>query len=141
MHGLEMLDHTVQLTHEWINELDADLGWNNKPRTFRLMRAVFHALRDCLPATEAADLAAQLPTLLRGVFYEHYQPTRVHQGRWRTDAFLQRLNKSFAADPVEEDMADAANVVFAQLARRVSAGEIRDVLNTLPTEIREFWLA
>ena len=30
--GLESLDHTVELTHIWINELDDRLGWNNKPK-------------------------------------------------------------------------------------------------------------
>ena len=25
--GLESIDHTVQLTHIWINDLDARLGW------------------------------------------------------------------------------------------------------------------
>ena len=140
MHGLEMLDHTVHLTHEWIKELDADLGWRNKPRTFRLLRAVLHALRDCLPAAEAADLAAQLPTLMRGVFYEGYRPAHEHKHRWSADDFLVRLNRSFDNDPVEEGMADAAKVVFRQLARKVSLGEIEDVLGALPTEIRELWL-
>ena len=27
--GLEGLEHTVQLTHIWINELDARLQWSN----------------------------------------------------------------------------------------------------------------
>jgi uncharacterized protein (DUF2267 family) len=141
MSGLEMLDHTVQLTHEWIKELDADLGWNNQPRAFRLLRAVFHALRDCLPAAEAADLAAQLPVLLRGVFYEGYRPAKEHKRRWTTDDFLMRLNQHFPNDPVEEGMADAAGIVFRQLAKRISFGEINHVLDTLPTEIRELWLA
>jgi uncharacterized protein (DUF2267 family) len=141
MQSLKMLDHSVQITHEWINELDADLGWNSRARSFRLLRAVLHALRDCLPPAEAADLAAQLPTLLRGVFYEHYRPMHLHAGRWSLEEFLERLNRSFPKDPIEEGMADAANAVFAQLARRVSAGEIRDIIQTLPTEIRELWLA
>ena len=47
--GLENLEHTVQLTHVWINELDDRLGWNNKPRSYRLLKAVLHALRDWLP--------------------------------------------------------------------------------------------
>jgi uncharacterized protein (DUF2267 family) len=139
--GLQMLDHTVQLTHEWINELDGDLGWNNRHRSFRLLRAVLHALRDCLPPAEAADLAAQLPTQLRGVFYEHWRPARAEDDRWTLERFLERLNASFRDDPVEEDMTDAAEIVFALLARRISAGEIGDVLQTLPTEIRQLWLA
>jgi hypothetical protein len=56
--GLESLDHTVQLTHIWINDLDDRLGWNNKPRSYRLLKAVLHALRDRLQLDEAADFAA-----------------------------------------------------------------------------------
>jgi uncharacterized protein (DUF2267 family) len=58
----------------WINELDDRLGWNNKPRSYRLLKAVLHALRDWLQLNEAADLAAQLPTLLRGAYSEQWRP-------------------------------------------------------------------
>lgn len=138
-HGLEMLDHTSQLTHSWINELDRELGWNNKPRTFRLLRAVLHALRDCLPLTEAAQFSAQLPTLLRGVFYEQWRPEQQSAGRWTLDRFLIRLNSSFPNDPVEEGMADAAITTFDLLARKISPGEIEDVLGALPPGIRNLW--
>ena len=46
--GLEALDHAVQVTHGWINDLDEQLGWGNKPRAYRLLKAVLHALRDWL---------------------------------------------------------------------------------------------
>ena len=72
--GLEGLEHMVQVTHTWINDLDDRLGWNNKPRSYRLLKAVLHALRDWLQLNEAADLAAQLPTLLRGAYYEQWRP-------------------------------------------------------------------
>jgi len=73
--GLESLEHTVQLTHVWINELDERLGWNNKPRAYRLLKAVLHTLRDRLQINELADLAAQLPALLRGAYYEQWRPS------------------------------------------------------------------
>src|SRR5690606_36390902 len=74
MSGLQSIDQTVQLTHIWINELDSALGWNNKPRSYRLLRCVLQALRDWLQVNEATDLAAQLPTLLRGVYYDQWRP-------------------------------------------------------------------
>lgn len=74
--GLQMLDHSVQITHEWINELDEALGWGNKHRSFRLLRAVLQTLRDCLPLTEMAHFSAQLPLVLRGVYFEHWHPRR-----------------------------------------------------------------
>ena len=36
--GLESLDRTVQLTHVWINDLDRRLEWNDKARSYRLLK-------------------------------------------------------------------------------------------------------
>jgi uncharacterized protein (DUF2267 family) len=137
-HGLEMLDHTVQLTHEWIDELDDELGWDDQHRTFRLLRAVLQTLRDCLPVNESADFAAQLPMLLRGVYYEHWQPGRAKIHHWTLDDFLQRLHGFFPDDPIE-DMADATSAVFAFLTEKVSGGEINDVVACLPKQVQELW--
>ena len=71
--GLENLDHTVQLTHVWINDLDARLEWNDKARSYRVLKAVLHTLRDSLRVNEAVDLGAQLPGLLRGAYYEQWR--------------------------------------------------------------------
>lgn len=137
-HGLEMLDHTVQLTHKWIDELDDALGWHDKHRSFRLMRAVMQTLRDCLPINESADFAAQLPILLRGVYYEQWRPRQTKSPHWTLDHFLQRLHHYFPSDPIE-DMADAVSITFAFFSTKVSEGEIRDVVGCLPAEIRELW--
>jgi len=72
--GLESIDHTVQLTHIWINDLDARLGWENKHRSYRLLRTVLQAVRDWVMVEEAAGLGAQLPELLRGAYYQHWRP-------------------------------------------------------------------
>ena len=109
--GLENLEHTVQLTHVWINELDDRLGWNNKPRSYRLLKAVLHALRDWLPLNEMADLAAQLPTLLRGAYYEQWRPAHTPV-KHRTKAdFLARVEDLFKADPLAETSRDVIAVL------------------------------
>ena len=136
--GLESLDHTVQLTHISINELDDRLGWNNKPRSYRLLKAVLHALRDWLQVNEAVDLAAQLPTLLRGAYYEQWRPgaTRV---RHRTKAdFLTRVEESFKVDPLTQP-SHAVMAVFELLSKNISRGEIDDVRRSLPEEVRNLW--
>ncbi|GGX66057.1 hypothetical protein GCM10007385_39070 [Tateyamaria omphalii] len=52
--GLEAIDQTVHLTHEWINELSERVGYSSKRSTLRLLRAVLHILRDRLPQDEMA---------------------------------------------------------------------------------------
>jgi uncharacterized protein (DUF2267 family) len=136
--GLESLDHTVQLTHIWINDLDDRLGWNNKPRSYRLLKAVLHALRDRLQLHEAADLAAQLPTLLRGAYYEQWRPAMTPVKRRTKADFLADVEDSFRADPLVQP-SQAVIAVFELLSKKISRGEIDDVRRALPQELRNLW--
>jgi uncharacterized protein (DUF2267 family) len=136
--GLEALEHTVQLTHVWINEVDERLGWNNKARSYRLLKAVLHAVRDWLQHNEAADLAAQLPTLLRGAYYEQWRPAATPVKRRHKRDFLDRIDASFDADPIP-DTERAVRTVFDVLSEKISIGEIEDVRRDLPEEVRDLW--
>jgi uncharacterized protein (DUF2267 family) len=136
--GLEALDHTVQLSHIWINDLDERLGWNNKPRAYRLLKAVLHALRDCLQINESADLAAQLPGLLRGVYYEQWRPAITPVKKRGKADFLARVEDSFRADPISNP-AQAVMAVFELLSEKITPGEIEDVRRALPQDLRNLW--
>jgi uncharacterized protein (DUF2267 family) len=136
--GLEGLDHTVQLTHLWINELDQRLEWNNKGRSYRLIKAVLHALRDSLRVEEAADLGAQLPGLLRGAYYEQWRPGATDSKKRSVEDFLNRVNESFKRDPLP-NTAQAVMAVFQLLTKKITEGEIEDVRRCLPEEVRNIW--
>jgi len=136
--GLESIDHTVQLTHQWINELDQRLGWEDKHRSFRLLRTVLQALRDWLPVNEAASFGAQLPELLRGIYYEHWRPAATPvKPRHKAD-FIARVADAFKVDPflVSED---AVAIVFELLTDKLTRGEIENVRHALPADIRAIW--
>jgi len=98
--GLEGLEHTLELTHIWINDLDATLEWNNKARAYRLLKSVLHALRDWLQLEEMAHFGAQLPTLLRGVYYEQWRPSGTPVWKRGKAAFLARVDGDFKQDPL-----------------------------------------
>lgn len=136
--GLESIDHSVQLTHAWINELDDALHWDNKHNSYRLLRSTLQTLRDWLPVAEAVDLAAQLPTLLRGVYYEHWRPSAVPvEHRSRAD-FMARIDHAFVTDPIF-NTEHAVAEVFQLLADKISAGEIAEVRHALPADLRALW--
>lgn len=63
------------------------------------MRAVLHALRDRLTIHGTADFASQLPMLIRGMFYECWQPDQVPVKDRTKDAFLTRVARAFPGDP------------------------------------------
>lgn len=136
--GLESLDHTVELTHIWINDLDERLGWNNKPRAYRLLKAVLHALRDWLQISEAADLAAQLPGLLRGTFYEQWRPAAKPIKKRSKADFIARVEDSFKTDPLAHP-SQSVMAVFDLLSEKITAGEIDDVRHALPEDLRNLW--
>jgi uncharacterized protein (DUF2267 family) len=135
---LSGIDHTVQLTREWIRELDRDLAWDNEPRSYRLLRATLHALRDCLDVNEAAQLGAQLPQLVRGIYYEGWHPAGMPVSKRGKQDFIDRIQAAFKTDPLA-DPEQAISRVFALLNRHVSKGEIKDVRLRLKKHLQELW--
>jgi uncharacterized protein (DUF2267 family) len=135
---LDGLAHSVQVTHEWIKELDSALGWMDNARTYRLLRAVLHAIRDWLEVNEAADFAAQLPTLIRGVYYEQWRPASTPVKARSLSDFEARIERELAPDMID-DTQRTIRIVFTLLSRKISPGEIKDVKQALPAPIRELW--
>ncbi len=137
--SLEGLEHSVELTHIWINDLDRRLEWNDKARSYRLLKAVLHSLRDALSVKETADLGAQLPALLRGAFYEQWKPAlSVRRRQNNIDHFLAQVQLSFVKDPLMNP-AGAVMAVFQLLTKKITDGEIEDVKRCLPVEMHTFW--
>jgi uncharacterized protein (DUF2267 family) len=46
------------------------LKWQSKNSAYQALRGTLHALRDRLPKEEAVQLAAQLPLLIKGMYYD-----------------------------------------------------------------------
>ena len=73
--GLEVFDATLHKTNSWLKELMGMLGSEDRHRAYLALRATLHALRDRLTVEEVAQLGAQLPMLIRGFYYEGWDPT------------------------------------------------------------------
>lgn len=133
--GLPIIDDAVQSANLWVNAVNDRVGWENKPRAYRLLRAVFHVLRDHLNVDEAAQLGAQLPTLLRGIYYEGWNPSQTPVKIRTARAFEERLQRDFEPDPLG-DTPEAVAAVIAVLRKHISAGEMADVENAFAEEVR-----
>ena len=136
--SLDSIDKAVQSANLWLAELDGIMGWEDRKRSWRLLRSTLHALRDWLQVNEAVELGAQLPTLIRGVYYEGWRPARVPVKPRHYADFRARIEKDFETDP-PDDPADCIVGVFRLLSRHVSPGEIADVRASLPDDIRNLW--
>lgn len=133
--GLPIIDQSVAAANLWINEVNEAVGWDNKQRAYRLLRSVLHLVRDHLSVEEAAQLGAQLPTLVRGVYYEGWDPTRA-PAKLRTIAEVDaRLQHDFAPDPLG-DLPEAVGAVLRVLRAHVSPGEMEEVERAFTQDIR-----
>jgi uncharacterized protein (DUF2267 family) len=136
--GLSQFDETIHLTNSWLKELMEDLGWEDRHRAYRALRAALHALRDRLPVESAAHLAAQLPMLVRGFYYEGWRPAATPSRDRKAESFLEPVERAFAKEP-DVDAKEVVRAVFALLDRHVSPGEVEDVRRVLPEDIRSLW--
>jgi len=137
--GLEVFDRTIHKTNIWLKDLMALLDCPDRHEAYLALRATLHALRDRLTIEEAAQLAAQLPMLIRGFYYESWDPTGKPLKERHREEFLARIKQELR--PRQTDPERVARAVFQVLANRISEGEIEDVEHVLPKEIRDLWPA
>ena len=135
--GLEVFDRTIHKTNIWLKELMGMLDCEERHEAYLALRATLHALRDRLTIEETAQFAAQLPMLIRGFYYEGWDPTGKPLKERHRDEFLKRIKEELRA--YEIDAEETVRAVFLVLANRISKGEIEDVEHVLPKEIRDLW--
>ena len=137
MTAISDLNAAVQTAEDWINDLMRRLGWQDRERVYLALLATLHALRDCLARDEAIYIGAQLPTLLRGLYYEGWHPSARPAMRSR-GAFLERIHDGVHRDPgVDTEL--VARGVFALLAARLPAAEIEDAKAATPSVLHNLW--
>src|SRR4051794_17573785 len=64
----------VDRANRWIQEISKRLKVNDEKDALKVLRVVLHCLRDRLTIEEAAQMSAQLPLIVRGVFFESWRP-------------------------------------------------------------------
>lgn len=138
MTGLPVFDTTIQKTNLWLHELMEDLGWDNRHKAYQALRGVLQVLRDLLPMAEAVHLGSQLPMLVRGFYFEGWRPAGKQEKDHSVEKFLSDVAEHFPKDP-EVDVEKVVRAVFSLLADHIPGGEIEDVMNALPKQIRGFW--
>lgn len=138
--GLEVIDRSVHITHEWINELAGRLDWSSKRSALSLLRATLQHLRDHLMPNELAQFSAQLPLMIRGMFFEGWVPKKTPIKERSSAGFIGFIEARLG-DTEEYRGAEDISCVFKLLNAKVSAGEIADIRASLPSAIRALWPA
>jgi len=132
------ISHAVQQSQEWLKSLRDSAGLVDETEALGVFRAVLHQLRDRLTVTESAQLAAQLPIFFRGVYYEGWVPAHVpdktvrNQEQFYDKVAMRLLPKRLPPEPM-------VHSVFAILAHNLDPGEVSDVIDQLPSDLKKLW--
>jgi uncharacterized protein (DUF2267 family) len=133
--GFATFSTTVDKTNRVLKEIEQAYGWPKERRnqSYGALREVLHALRDRLAVDEAAQFAAQLPMLIRGIYYEGWHPSHVPQ-QMDYDEFLGRIRRNFRYS-FEGDPQGLATTVLQALRRYVTDGEWKDIKASVPNSL------
>jgi uncharacterized protein (DUF2267 family) len=116
----------------------AELG-PDRQRAYHALRTVLHALRDRLPLNLAVHLGAQLPLLVRGIYYDQWHaPGGMGEKPRSLDEFLEPIGEQLAQSrPI--NARNATQAVFRLLSRHVTPGQVEKVKHALPGEVQAIW--
>lgn len=136
--GLEILDTSVQKTNIWLKEIMERMETDDRHQAYMALKVTLHALRDLLSIEEAAQLGAQLPMVIRGLFYEGWRPAGRPERASSWETFMKPVYLAVCQDG-SSTPEEVVSAVFEVLSRHISAGEIDDVIGQLPRDIRSLW--
>ena len=131
---VDVIDTTVHKTYRWIDEISEELGGIGRREAYRDLRAFLHTIRDRLTVDQAAELGAQLPMLIRGIYYEAWDPSRVPV-KMKAEEFVDVFIERAVLPPDREPLA-SLKAAASVLRRHVTEGETEDVVSSLPIDIR-----
>lgn len=140
MSRLAVLDRNIQATNIWLRDANYELSWFTDRRVYLALRAVLHALRDRLTTPEIAQLGAQLPIFIRGIYYEGWNPAHTPVKSRGKELFLRQVRDEFAHTRNPDiDPEEVTRAIFRVLCKHISPGELAQVRGILPRELRQLW--
>lgn len=137
-------DKFVQEAHEYINQLAADLGHpDEKERVLIAWRAVMHTIRDRIQISESFHLMSQLPTILKGIYAEHWKyhdkPPKDFSGIDEMKNEVKALQDQYGETDFDWDKPteEIISITVNSLKKYVTEGQIAHISGQLPKEVKE----
>lgn len=136
--GHPSFDHTVQEGNLWLKAIAAQLHFEEKRHAYSALRAVLHALRDRLQPQSAVHFGAQLPMVIRGLYYEGWRLADKPSADHTVDEFCARVAKELPPN-FPMDARTLSNGVFQVVFEQLDPGESAKVIDQLPVPLRSLW--
>ncbi|MBY8874632.1 DUF2267 domain-containing protein [Micromonospora sp. PLK6-60] len=132
---ISAFESSLDKTNLILKDIEGAYGWPKEQRnqSYAALRTVLHLLRDRMPVGESVEFAQQLPVLVRGIYFDGWQPDDVPI-KLNRDDFLYEVRQGFPYD-VEGGPQRVVQVVLDTLRRHVTQGEWDDVTDNMPADL------
>jgi uncharacterized protein (DUF2267 family) len=138
MNEPETFATTLQKTNEILGEIEDDLGWTNRRnQAYLALRVVLHALRDRLPIIESANFSAQLPILMKGIFYDGWSPEKLPI-KMTKEEFIIRIRTEFPFS-MDVSIEQMIKVVFSRIFKHINPEVSQSLKKSLPDDFGDFF--
>lgn len=137
---VSVFETSLHKSQAWITEMHAELSWLSGESVYQLLRAVLHALRDQLSTDEAAHFSAELPMLLRGTFYENWNPTKTQKKGASRAEFIHAVREHMGnmVEPKYE-LETGVIIALSTIMNHVSPGEMDDIAQSAKPSLKDFY--
>lgn len=133
-HQSDPLLRAQQTAHEWLAVIAEHVGTQDRHYVLRALRSWLHLVRDRLSVDAAVHLGAQLPEVLRGVYYEGWIP-QLAPIRYNAGEFVKAFSHQTSVP--QDDVAHVVGAITAGLSELFSAGQLEHVSAMMPPDLRQ----
>ncbi len=130
------IERAIHDFNKWINNIQDELKCDEE-QAYTALCAVLQILRDRLTSAEATHLGAQLPLIIKGIYYDKWKikdkPEPIDKM-----TFTSRVHAQFNNNP-EINPTNIILSVFRTIKKQITPGELEDVKSNLPDEIKQLF--
>jgi len=134
--AIEMFRNDLIHAQEWIDDLTHRLCIANQECVFSLLSSILQEFRNGLPIEKVTIFGKQLPTILRGFYYDNWYPIEVPLKKINPDGLRETIkSKLFSSHHENVDTEFVVKSVLLLLHQRIP-NEIVELINTaLPAHL------
>lgn len=134
------LNRAIQNTIEWLDDIQTELGWENRDETYKATKAVLQTIRDRSTVQEVIHLAANLPLIMKGMLLDGYtmkeKPVKLRDAE-EFLLYIQANYDSRLGDIIDTE--EVVKAVVAVLTQRMGGGEMQKIAATMPERIKRLF--